>query len=388
MDSTVTNGDLQSLGAVLKHAREQQALTFEEVELQTRIRVKFLQALENGDLSLLPSLAHARGFLRNYAQFLRLDANVIIASFGELTGTSVPSTTTSTAFSEPTPPPAGRSEDAPTAPAFDQEATVPPYAPPPMTPYPLPEASRSRATYIAPDQRVGPGAPTGVPSPPPRSHKYQTPAYGVAIPAAAPEVIQPDRPQTPARRLLQSNLITGVILSIGVIAIVVWTITQLSAVSSSGLVQTPEAGLDSSQSANATLDLTPSPGTTPTETVAGAGPSVPLDRVLLSITVTRRTWAEIIVDGKTEFQGQAQGGQVFEYQALTSIVVLVGDASAFDVTYNGQHLGLLGDPGQVVSRTFTTSGQITPTPTMTITPTETSVPSPTPRGTQTATPKP
>jgi cytoskeletal protein RodZ len=79
MDNSMTNGDLQSLGAMLRQAREQRALTFDEVETQTRIRVKFLQALESGDLSLLPSLAHARGFLRNYAQFLHLDANAIIA---------------------------------------------------------------------------------------------------------------------------------------------------------------------------------------------------------------------------------------------------------------------------------------------------------------------
>jgi transcriptional regulator with XRE-family HTH domain len=379
----VTNGDLQSLGAMLRQAREQHALTFEEVETQTRIRVKFLQALENGDLSLLPSLAHARGFLRNYAQFLRLDANAIIGRFGELTGTGAPPVTTSTAFSDTGSPPA------PPAPAFDQAAGPTSAPPPPMTPYPPPPTqSRSRSTYVAPDQQVGPGAPVGVSTPPVRPRTFQTPAYGVSIPAASPEIIQPEQPRTPVSRLIRSNLITGAILGVGVIAIVVWTVTQLSTVSGSQLAQTPETGLGGTPFANVTLSPSPSFAPTLTLTPPGSGPAIPLDRVLLNITVTERTWAQVIVDGKTEFQGQAEGGQVLQYQGVTAIQVLVGNAAAFDVTYNSQHLGPLGEPGQVVLRIFTPSGQITPTATMTITPTDTLVPSPTPRSIVTPTRRP
>jgi hypothetical protein len=229
-----------------------------------------------------------------------------------------------------------------------------------------------------------------VSSPPPRPRGHPTPAYGVSIPAAAPEVIQPDRPQTPVRRLLRSNLITGAILGLGMVAIVVWAITQLSAIGGSELSQTPQAVLaGATPGAGATLPQ-PSPSLAPTQTATlGLGAAaIPLDRVLLSITVTRRTWAQITVDDKVEFQGQAETGQVLQYQGAASIQVVVGDAAAFDVTYNGQHLGLLGEAGQVARRIFTPSGQITPTPTMTITPTETLVPSPTVRGTATPTPKP
>src|SRR5574341_54293 len=85
-----------ALGALLRQTRESRALSLEEAEEQTRIRVKFLQALESGDLSLLPSITHARGFLRNYAQFLRLDADAIVAHFGELTGSASGGVTTYT----------------------------------------------------------------------------------------------------------------------------------------------------------------------------------------------------------------------------------------------------------------------------------------------------
>jgi transcriptional regulator with XRE-family HTH domain len=377
----MTNGDLQSLGAMLRQAREERALTFEEVEAQTRIRVKFLQALENGDLSLLPSVAHARGFLRNYAQFLRIDTNAVIASFGEVTGTSSPPVTAPTASpitSQPVP--------APTAPAFDPGIRVDradtPAASQPLTPYPPPTQSRSRATYVSPDQRVGPATPAGVATQAPRPRTFQTPPYGLTLQPTAPEVIQPESVPTDSHRR-QSNLITGAVLGVGIVGIVAWVIIQLSAVRGDQLVQTPQPGL------GGTATPGPSPTLAPILTATlGGVPAVPLDRVLLNITVTERTWARIVVDGKQEFEGQLAGGQVLQYQGQTSITIVVGNAAAFKINYNGQDLGPLGGRGEIVERIFTTSGQITPTPTMTITPTNTQVPIPTARGTVTPTPKP
>jgi hypothetical protein len=183
-------------------------------------------------------------------------------------------------------------------------------------------------------------------------------------------------------------VITGAILGMGMIAIVVWVIVQLSTVRTTDVLPTPQAipGTGISEASPG-----PSPSFAPTLTATpdlGSGPSIPLDRVLLSITVTRRTWAQIVVDGKTELSGQAEGGQVLQYQATTAISLVVGDGQAFDVTYNGQHIGPLGEAGQVVFQIFTPSGQITPTPTMTVTATETLVPSPTLRVTNTPTRQP
>ena len=93
----MTNGDLQALGEMLREAREAQAFSLQEVEAQTRIRAKFLQAFEQGDISDLPSIAHAKGFLRNYAQFLHLDVDDMIARFAQATGTGVGTLTQPTA---------------------------------------------------------------------------------------------------------------------------------------------------------------------------------------------------------------------------------------------------------------------------------------------------
>ncbi|MEW6400559.1 MAG: RodZ domain-containing protein [Chloroflexota bacterium] len=68
-----------SIGQRLRQAREYRLLSLEKAADITRIRVVYLQALENDDFSVMPSAAQGRGFLRNYAEFLDLDLDQIIA---------------------------------------------------------------------------------------------------------------------------------------------------------------------------------------------------------------------------------------------------------------------------------------------------------------------
>ena len=67
-----------TIGQRLKTEREEQRLTLEKVFEATRIRVPYLRALEADDLSMLPSPVQARGYLRNYAEFLGLDFELIL----------------------------------------------------------------------------------------------------------------------------------------------------------------------------------------------------------------------------------------------------------------------------------------------------------------------
>ena len=63
----------QTIGQQLKQAREAKRLTFEQVFEAIRIRVPYLRALEDDDLSAMPSPVQARGYMRNYAEFLGLN---------------------------------------------------------------------------------------------------------------------------------------------------------------------------------------------------------------------------------------------------------------------------------------------------------------------------
>lgn len=61
------------LGDTLKAAREQQGLTIDEVAKLTHIRQHLLEALEENQFEKFPSPVIARGLIRNYAKFLKLD---------------------------------------------------------------------------------------------------------------------------------------------------------------------------------------------------------------------------------------------------------------------------------------------------------------------------
>jgi cytoskeletal protein RodZ len=73
-----------TIGQRLKVEREEQRLTLEKVFEATRIRVQYLQALEADDLSVMPSPVQARGYLRNYAEFLGLDVDRILDELREM----------------------------------------------------------------------------------------------------------------------------------------------------------------------------------------------------------------------------------------------------------------------------------------------------------------
>ena len=69
----------QSIGQRLKQEREIRFITLERASEATRIRIVFLQALEADDYSAMPSAAQGRGFLRNYAEYLDLKIEEMVA---------------------------------------------------------------------------------------------------------------------------------------------------------------------------------------------------------------------------------------------------------------------------------------------------------------------
>jgi cytoskeletal protein RodZ len=72
---------MDSIGQKLRDAREKLGLTLHEVERITRIRVHYLEMLEEGEIDSIPSIVQARGFLRNYADFLGLNTASVLDDF-------------------------------------------------------------------------------------------------------------------------------------------------------------------------------------------------------------------------------------------------------------------------------------------------------------------
>src|SRR5512142_781653 len=69
---------MTTIGQRLKEARAEQRLTIDKAFEATRIRVQYLQALEADNLSVMHSPVQARGYLRNYAEYLGLDVEQVL----------------------------------------------------------------------------------------------------------------------------------------------------------------------------------------------------------------------------------------------------------------------------------------------------------------------
>jgi hypothetical protein len=69
------------IGNSLREARERQGLGYPEIELATKIRGKYIRALEEEDFTAIPGDAYIRGFLRTYAEYLGLDGDVYVDEY-------------------------------------------------------------------------------------------------------------------------------------------------------------------------------------------------------------------------------------------------------------------------------------------------------------------
>ena len=66
------------LGDVLREARERRDLDLTRVERETKIRARYLDALERGAYDELPGTVYTKGFLRNYARYLGLSEDEVL----------------------------------------------------------------------------------------------------------------------------------------------------------------------------------------------------------------------------------------------------------------------------------------------------------------------
>lgn len=72
---------LTEIGDYLRQVREQNLLTIEQIATKTLIQARLLNAIEAGDLQILPEPVYIRGYIKRYAQALGLDGVEISEAF-------------------------------------------------------------------------------------------------------------------------------------------------------------------------------------------------------------------------------------------------------------------------------------------------------------------
>jgi transcriptional regulator with XRE-family HTH domain len=72
---------MPEIGATLREARMRARIDITEVEEATKIRAKYLRALENEEWGLLPGSTFVKSFLREYADYLGIDARMLVEDY-------------------------------------------------------------------------------------------------------------------------------------------------------------------------------------------------------------------------------------------------------------------------------------------------------------------
>src|SRR5919199_1985368 len=72
---------MPEIGATLHEARLRRKLDIVEAEADTKIRARYLRALEEEEWDLLPGPTYVKSFLRTYAEYLGLDAKLLVEEY-------------------------------------------------------------------------------------------------------------------------------------------------------------------------------------------------------------------------------------------------------------------------------------------------------------------
>lgn len=332
---------MAELGRWLRDAREAKNLSLDGVEKEIRIRSHYLQALEEEAFDRLPGEVCARGFLRNYALFLGLDPEEAIARYRALVPASEEELSTS----------------GPAKLAMEEYVEVPLDTQP----------HRRRPVLIAGIlllvlALLGAGwwyyttRIQGLPF----TFPWQSASLGGSVSSVSP---------TPPSALSMET-------------------PGVEPTSPSEEQSTP-AGT-TAPLPTSTSTATPSPTATRTRAPTITATATPSGGVNLEVELIDYCWMQVTVDDENVFEGFLEVGETRTWHARDRIVLRVGNAGGVRARLNGQDLGVLGEPGQVldlewaregVPLTLPTpagpgpvaEGEASPTPTAT---TSTSAPSP------------
>lgn len=280
------------IGNILRQERERQGLTTEDIGRRTSIRAQYIEAIENEEFGILPGEVYTKGFIRNYATLLNLDADACVQKYVE---ENHPEQIAAMEAAREAEEARGRREES--SAGISEGISVDLGA--------AREDQRSGsglgkvAAVVALAALLGGGASfllgndENVASNPP----VQVQQEKKVAPQAKPEQAKPSASAAPA-------------------------------------ASANTAGKDSS---------------VPQPLASGKAAS----DVQITATFTDRCWTKVVSDGQTVYEGTAEPGKTMAWNGKERISITAGNAGAMEITHNGKVLGKAGALGQVVDKVFT-----------------------------------
>ncbi len=352
--------DMLGVGERLRTARVARGLSLDDVEAGTRIRRRYLEALEEEAFDRLPGPTYVRGFLRSYAAYLDLPADEIallcpVVPTASVTVRASPSDVRITPVTRRSP-----------LRTFAIGASLVLVCGVIVVAYIFLSQVRQFAETQEPVQSEAPAGSQAAPQNPAVSRPGAASTSGSAVPAPghapAPGIASP----TPGSPSVPGGAPAG---GPSGAARPATGGAASSPATSSPPTPTPQASPGSGPPSPAAPS---SPGTSPPATpppgTAGAPPPANAGQqaaaapqggpatagpVTVAAIATDRSWVRAVADGITVFEGFLSAGDQQVWQAKRQLSVRIGNASAVSLTVNGRPVGRLGNPGDVVDETYT-----------------------------------
>lgn len=305
------------LGDQLRRAREAKSFSLDEAERATGIRQRFLQAMEQGRFDVLPGEIQLRGFLRNYAGYVGLNGEELIAAYERRVR----------------PAAAGQKSAPPVQPSPTRLAGPQPVKPPTT---PVVQSQPSTASLAV----------SG--SPP------VTPAQ--SAPAGQPVWLS----RLPAWLTVERILIAIAVLMLICIAVLV--VLLVASPTKGAAAPAPRPVTTQTRS----VAPTPPPATLEATTAAiqpnaaitsSAKLTTTADFVQVTLSASEHVWVRVMTDGKTAFEGMFAPSQSLKWEAKEILAVETGNGAGLDVSFNGKALGAFGPRGQLAARAWTPVGE-------------------------------
>lgn len=286
------------VGDKLRAEREKQNLTVKDIEKGTSIRALYIECIEKGDYEQLPGEVYTKGFIRNYANYLKLNATELMREF----------------VTERHPEKAAA---APAASQKEQASKVRETAAAAAQPAAAEEKKASAETKAAPSPAAAPRKAPQRPAAPARQEHKARKAAPAQRPFSAPSS--------------GSNRGKFIILAV-VLVVVVGVAAYLLGSSSSE---------------------TPAPAPQQAQQQQAAEPQKTYDGVEVTGKFSDDCWIEVKADGKVVYEGTLKKGDSMDWKGQENVTVRAGNAGAVEFTVNGKELGKAGKEGQVANKTFT-----------------------------------
>lgn len=303
-----------SIGSALRQQRETLSLSISDIENHTHIRSHYLEAIENGRFSELPSPAQGRGMLKNYAQFLNMNPEAVLLEYAE--GLQVRRIERIKPAEKPSKKTSGTAKSI------------------------LPPAVKR---WLSADMIVGVFAILLLVS---------ITIWGISqVSADRAQEAEPTAPPVAEILLLDTSA----------------ELTQVPQ------IQQTRAAPAQQETSPANENLETNANLETGEEESGV-PTLDNQPLQLYLITSQRAWLRITADEEVVFEGRVVPGNAYPFSAADQIDLLTGNAAAIKVYFNQQDLGVLGEVGEVVNVSFTAAGVIVPTPRIPPTPTATLVP--------------